>query len=125
MISTVIIKKNSDFARVYRNGRFYTGKYLILHILKDSPDSIALGLTISKKVGKSVRRNRLRRIIKENYRYFEQFIYTGNLFVFVVKARQDGYLPDFFEIRRDMKSLFIRAGTFDQLKWESSQNGVL
>jgi len=84
----------------------------------------ALGVTASAKVGKSVKRNRIKRQIKENYRYFEMFVRVGYMYVFIVRARQNESLPDFYEVRREMKSLFVRAGVFDIQKWENSQNGA-
>jgi len=124
MIYTSSIKENSEFTRVYKNGRHYAGKNLILYVLNSKPDCIELGLTASKKVGKSVRRNRVKRLIKENYRLFEPYVRTGYMFVIVVRARQDKILPDYHEIHREMKSLFIRAGVFDQQQWENSLNGA-
>jgi len=124
MIYTSTIKENSEFTRIYKNGRYFSGKYLILYVLSGKPGCIEIGLTASRKVGKSVRRNRLKRLIKENYRQFEQYLHTGSKFVYVIRARQDGHMPDYYDIRREMKSLFIRAGVFDQQKWENSQNGA-
>ena len=125
MLFTDSLKKNNDFVRVYKNGRYFVSKNLILYLLSGgSPGYNALGVTASKKVGKSVRRNRVRRLIKENYRHFEQFIRAGFLIVFVVRARRDDCIPGYCDISREMKGLFLRAGVFDQKKWEISQNGA-
>jgi len=125
MIFTSSIKTNSEFTRIYKNGRHYSGKYLTFYVLTGDPGRNGMGITASRKVGKSVRRNRVKRLIRENYRQFEPYVMCGYLFVYIVRARQDGYIPDYHEIRREMKDLFIRAGVFDQQKWEISQNGAL
>ena len=122
MIFTVALKKNNEFIHVYKNGRHYAGKHLYLYMLKGNPDAAALGVVASKKTGKSVRRNRLKRLIKENYRFYEEYIRRGFMFIFVVKARQDMHMPEYDEINREMKSLLLRAGAFDQQKWEDSRD---
>jgi len=124
MYFTSTIKNNREFSRIYKNGGHYTGKYLILYILNGDPERNALGVTASRKAGKSVRRNRIKRLIKENYRQYELYLHRGRLFVFVVRPRRDAYMPDYYDIRREMRALFNRAGVFDQQLWEKSQNGA-
>ena len=125
MIFTDTIKRNGDFTRVYKNGRHYTGKNLILYVLKGVQDKNALGVTASKKAGNSVRRNRLKRLVKENYRLFEHCVPAGYLFVFVIRSQnENGNMPGFSDIRHDMKALLNRAGVFDRQKWEISCNGA-
>ncbi|MCX8029928.1 MAG: ribonuclease P protein component, partial [Brevinematales bacterium] len=72
-------------------------------------------ITTSKKVGKSVKRNRIRRLIRENYRLFEDFIRPGYDLVFVSRVTEE--LPGFTEIRKEMKFLFKKLNVFDQEKW--------
>ena len=120
MIFTIPVKKNCDFARVYKNGRYYIGKYLILYVLKGNPGYNALGVSASKKVGKSVRRNRQKRLVRENYRLMESYVRNGFLFVFVIRA-QSGDIPDFYIIRSEMRNLFTRAGVFDKQLWDNTQ----
>jgi len=124
MVFTVTIKKNDEFVRIYKNGRHYAGKYMILYVSDGNPGINAIGVTASRKVGKSVRRNRIKRLIKENYRLYEPYVHAGFNFVFIVRARQDRYIPDYHEIHREMKSLFLRAGAFDLQRWENSRNGA-
>jgi len=136
MKKTATIKKNSDFLRVYKTGRYYASKFLVLYTLifnaddksaktTGTADTNFLGVVAGRKTGKSVRRNRVKRLIKENYRQIEECARDGFFFVFVARAQQDGYIPDFQEIRREMKHLLARAGAFDQQKWEHSQNEAL
>jgi len=122
MIFTETIKKNNEFSRLYKNGSYYTSKYLTLYSMEGKPGRNALGVVAGKKTGKSVRRNRLKRLIKENYRLYEEFIHSGMMLVFIAKAKKDSQMPDFFEIRHEMKYLFLRAGAFDKQKWESLRN---
>ncbi|MDR1060766.1 MAG: ribonuclease P protein component [Clostridiales bacterium] len=115
---TLAIKKNHEFARIYKKGRYYVGRFLILYALKggDAPKAGAaaqegfnsMGVTASKKVGKSVRRNRLKRLVKENYRAVEPALRRGLALVFVVRASEQ--LPSYADVGADMASLLKRAG---------------
>ena len=120
MKSTVSINKNHEFAHVYKKGKYYIGKYIILHIVKGFPDSNRLGVTASRKVGKSVVRNRMRRLVKENYRFYEPYIFLGLRLVFVIRGVTS--LPTYQDVNREMKSLFKRAGVLDVEKWEKRQS---
>lgn len=116
MIKSFPIKKNFEFLRIYKKGRFYVGKYIILYCLANNSNINRIGITASKKVGKSVKRNRIRRLIKENFRTYEEFIKLGYDCVFV--ARNNDELPVFTEIKREMKFLLRKLNIFDQEKWD-------
>ncbi|NTW05267.1 MAG: ribonuclease P protein component [Peptococcaceae bacterium] len=59
------IKKNEDFRKVYARGRSVGSKALVMYRAKNSSEEIRFGFTISKKVGKAVVRNRIKRVLKE------------------------------------------------------------
>jgi ribonuclease P protein component len=116
MRSTVPIKKNYEFVRLYKNGKFYVGKFLVLYVLPNKLNNKRLGITVSKKQGKSVTRNRIRRLIRENYRLFEGYVLNG--FDLVFAARTADKVPDFQDVRKEMKFLLKRLGVFDREKWD-------
>jgi ribonuclease P protein component len=123
MIHTVTVRKNNDFIRAYRKARYYTGQYIVLYVLRETdgnPEKNALGVTASRKTGKSVRRNRLKRLVKENYRLMEGYIRIGFIIIFVIRA-QNGEMPDFHAMGREMRGLLSRAGVFDGERWENSR----
>lgn len=121
MNKTVTLKKNYEFGRVYKKGKFFAGKYLILYTLPNRINANRIGITTSKKVGKSVRRNRLRRLVRESYRFYEEYILSGFDLVFV--ARSTDNQPMLSDIKKEMKYLLKRLKVFDQEKWDSSKNG--
>jgi ribonuclease P protein component len=111
MLNTVSLIKNKDFGRVYRKSRYYVGNFIILYSLPNRLAKNRLGITASRKTGKSVRRNRIRRLIRENYRLNEASIKTGFDIVFVVRKKD--MLPGFKEIEKDMKYLLRKAGLME------------
>ena len=113
---TVSIKKAREFSYIYKKGRYYVGKHIILYMLTGDQGINSVGITASKKVGKSVIRNRMKRLVKENYRFYEPYIFIGYRLVFVVRSVSK--LPLYKDINREMKFLFKRAGILDLEKWE-------
>ena len=79
------LKKNNDFQKVYRNGKSYANKYLVMYILENNTDRNRLGISASKKVGNSVVRHRVTRLVRESYRLHENIFNSGLDIVVVVR----------------------------------------
>jgi len=62
------IKNNRDFQNVYQNSKSYANKYLVMYVLKNESGNNRLGISVSKKVGNSVVRHHITRLIRESYR---------------------------------------------------------
>ena len=87
------LKKNKDFQNVYKKGRSYANRYLVMYTLGNETDGNRLGISVSKKVGNSVVRHRLTRLVRESYRLHEDMFNSGLDIVVVVRttAREIGY----------------------------------
>ncbi len=68
MKSFETIKRNNDFKKVYKKGKSQVGKYLVIYTLPNHFKKNKIGITVSKKLGNAVKRNRAKRVIKEAYR---------------------------------------------------------
>ena len=79
------LKSNSDFRRVYRGGKSYANKYLVMYVLENGTDQNRLGISVSKKVGNSVVRHRITRLVRESYRLHENIFNSGLDIVVVVR----------------------------------------
>ena len=71
------LKKNRDFQYVYRNGKSYANKFFIMYVLENNQDRNYIGISVSKKVGNSVVRHHLCRIVREIYRLHEHIFNSG------------------------------------------------
>jgi len=120
MEKTISLKKNYEFVRIYKKGKFYAGKYIVLYVQKNRLGSNRLGITVNKKVGKSVKRNRMKRLIRESYRFFEDFVPSGLDIVIVARNVETEY--GFADIRKEMKFLLKKMQAFDQQKWDALKN---
>ena len=78
--------KNKDFQIVYKNGKSYANKYLVMYVLKNNTEENRLGISVSKKVGNSVVRHRVTRLIRESYRLHENIFNSGLDIVIIARA---------------------------------------
>ena len=103
------LKKNKDFQNVYRNGKSYADKYLVMSVLENGLESNRIGISVSKKVGNSVVRHRLCRLVRESYRLHEDVFRRG--FDIVVVARVSAKERTF----REIESAFLHLGRLHHL----------
>ena len=68
MKKTVMIKRKYEFKILFSKGKIAYGANLTMYVLKNKLNRNKLGIAIGKKSGKAVARNRIKRLIKENYR---------------------------------------------------------
>lgn len=87
MIFSESLKKNKDFQNVYNKGRSFANRYLVMYVLANNEkNNNRLGISVSKKVGNSVVRHRLTRLIRESYRLNEMQFQRGYDIVVIVRA---------------------------------------
>ena len=80
------LKKNSDFQKVYRQGKSYANRYLVMYVLENHTEVNRLGISVSKKVGNSVIRHHLTRLIRESYRLHEDMFNNGLDIVVIARS---------------------------------------
>ena len=71
------LKKNDQFREVYKRGKSLANKYLVIYVLENNLEINRLGISVSKKVGNSVVRHHLARLIRESYRLHEDMFNSG------------------------------------------------
>lgn len=87
------IKKNSDFQIVYKTGKSYANKLLIMYVMHTGNPDNRIGISVSKKVGNSVVRHRVTRLVRESFRLNKDMIQTGLDIVVVARpaAKESDY----------------------------------
>ena len=109
------LKKNKDFQIVYRQGKSYANKYLVLYIMENQTEKNRIGISVSKKVGNSVVRHHLTRLIRESYRLQEECFQRG--YDLVVIARQSAKDVTY----KEMESALIHLGKLHKI-YKTVQN---
>ena len=107
------LKKNADFQQVYKKGRSYANRYLIMYVLKNGSKRNRIGISVSKKVGNSVVRHHITRLIREGYRLHEDMFNSGLDIVVIarVTAREAKY--------KDIESALLHLGGLHRIVNES------
>ena len=80
------LKKNRDFQNVYKKGKSYANRYLVMYVLENDTDRNRLGISVSKKVGNSVIRHHVTRLIRESYRLQEDMFNSGLDIVVIARS---------------------------------------
>ena len=109
------LKKNRDFQLVYKKGTSYANKYLVMYVRENQLEKNRIGISVSKKVGNSVVRHRLCRLIRESYRLHENLFRRG--LDIVVVARVSAKERTF----REIESAFLHLGRLHKIV-EKNQN---
>ena len=87
MKAAVTVKENYEFRRIYRKGRSAVSPYFVVYCLKNRAGASRLGVTVSKKLGHAVVRNRVRRRLRELYRLHKGDMLPGYDIIMVARVR--------------------------------------
>ena len=97
--------RNKHFLTVYRRGKRQAGRLLVLTYLKAR--ELKVGFSVSSKVGGAVVRNRVRRMLYDDFRHLRGELMPGR---YVISARAAAAGAAHAELTREMRYLFTKAG---------------
>jgi ribonuclease P protein component len=90
------LSRSGDFDRVYREGNSRGNRFLVLYSFADrddqSSDSARLGLSVGRKIGKAVTRNKVKRAIRESFWELSDGLEEGHDYVIVARPGVEGLL---------------------------------
>ena len=116
MKKTKMLKKNYEFKHVLSKGKYYSGKNIDAFIKDNNKDYNFLGLAISVKTAKAVKRNRIKRLIRESYKNIENELNMGYSIIFLWKKNVDTINANFENIDTDIKKIFYKANIIEDNK---------
>jgi ribonuclease P protein component len=96
MKAWITLKNTKEFQKVYQERKSFANRYLIMYCAKNNLEVTRIGISVSKKVGNSVIRHRVTRLIRETFRLNYQKIVTG--YDIVIVARDTIKDKSFYEV---------------------------
>ncbi len=108
MKNTFSIKLNRDFKRLYYKGGCIGSDIIVVYYKRNSHSCNRLGITVGKKIGGAVVRNRIKRLIRESYRLSEENMYLG--YDIVIVARSKCAEADFKAVNGSLKRILKKTG---------------
>lgn len=107
MLFSESMKKTNDFQNVYKNGKSYADKFIVVYVWKNDSSYNKVGISCSKKVGNSIVRHRFARLVRETYRLHEDIFNSG--LDIVVVARACAKDASYFDIENSLLNLAGKA----------------
>ncbi|SDP46312.1 ribonuclease P protein component [Selenomonas ruminantium] len=105
-----MLKRRNDFQRVYRKGRSLANRYFVLYVFESEELSGRVGFAAGKKLGCAVKRNRVKRLLRESYRLHSPELRPGIALLLVGRqAMLDVKCP---VVEKAFLSLGKKAGIF-------------
>ncbi len=110
MKNTKMIKKNYEFNRFFSLGTVYRGKSINFYIHKSKDNLNNLGIAIPKKIGNAVERNRLKRLIRENYKLYEDRFNNYYNVIILINNGVNSNEISFYDIKSDFDLILKKSG---------------
>ncbi|SKC88877.1 ribonuclease P protein component [Maledivibacter halophilus] len=101
------LKKNTDFKNVYKKGKSFADKFVVIYLCKNFSNVTRVGFTASKKVGNSVKRNRARRLMKESFRNNSRDIKIGYDIVFIARVAIND--ADYYDVEKSIRRVMKKS----------------
>lgn len=106
------IKKNSDFQTIYKKGKSVANRQFVVYTYNNNENEhFRLGISVSKKLGNAVTRNRIKRAIRENFKVHKEEIIAKDI---VVIARHPARYMTTLEIQGSLEHVLKIAKVFNK-----------
>jgi ribonuclease P protein component len=95
------VKKNKEFQAAFQKGRSFANRQFVVYsVEKADQDHFRIGLSVSKKIGNAVTRNRIKRYVRQSIFEMNDQLAPGNDYVII--ARKPTAEMDFFEVKKSL-----------------------
>ncbi|MEK6190560.1 MULTISPECIES: ribonuclease P protein component [Paenisporosarcina] len=96
------VKKNGEFQKIFKRGKSFANRQFVVYLLpKEGQQEFRIGLSVSKKVGNAVVRNRIKRYIRQSFLELKDEINQNMDYVII--ARNQAASLDFHESKKSLQ----------------------
>ncbi|MCX2727639.1 ribonuclease P protein component [Thermomicrobium sp. 4228-Ro] len=117
------LRRSRDFERVRRRGRTVADRLLVLSVAPNGLEHNRYGFAVGKRVGKAVRRNKVKRWLREAVRRFHPELEQGYDIVFVARGALAEPSVTYHEVAAQVESLLRRVGLWRATEERSAGAG--
>ncbi|ANU21827.1 ribonuclease P protein component [Planococcus donghaensis] len=103
------IKKNKEFQHIFKKGKSFANRQFIVYVLKSDQPEFRVGLSVSKKVGNAVARNRIKRYIRQTFLELKDDLLPNADYIII--ARPQAATLDFHESKKSLEHVLKIART--------------
>ena len=113
-----MIKRRNDFQHIYHTGTSYTGRRMILCVLRAPRFAGKVAFAAGKKLGCAAQRSRMKRLMREAYRHMQHELCADAGLLLIARAGMAGVKMQ--DVQQDLHALlrraklFVQAGTHDE-----------
>lgn len=108
------LKKNYEFNNIFLRGKRVKGENIDVIYLKNNFGVNRVGIATSKKIGNSVVRNRIRRLIRENYRLIEKDLVKSFSLIIMWKKEVPAVYATYDNIKEDLVKIFNKEKMYKE-----------
>lgn len=103
------LKKNYEFKNVIKKGHYFVRKHVIVYLTKNNDNKNIIGIAVNTKLCNAVKRNRIKRVIRESFYKEEKNLKKGYNIVFLWNKKEPVQNTNFQEINKEIKDIFKEA----------------
>jgi len=116
------LRKNEEFHRVFKLGKAFVGDKIVVYKLENGLSYNRVGITVSRKLGGAVERNKLKRIVREAWRAREGQLRKG--FDLVLVPRMKAKTASFREIADELQQLLVKGNIIETVARDGEKSDL-
>lgn len=109
------LKKNYEFKNVLNKGKYFVKKYIIVYIDKNNLNRNVIGIAVNTKICNAVKRNKIKRVIREAYYKEQKTLKQGYNIVFLWNKKEPVENINFHKIHKEIKDIFKEAELIEKV----------